>query len=147
MKKQLFSALAVGLCITANTFAQVPSYIPTNGLVGWFPFNGNTNDESGNGNNGTIIGTITSSSDRFGNPNKSYSFTGNGHVQLPSINLPSFTINAWVKRLPGVNGVTVICKHYASSVSNSSYLLFSQPIPLLLLMHQGVPGVIIIGIC
>ena len=31
--------------------AQVPSYVPTDGLVGWWPFNGNANDESGNGNN------------------------------------------------------------------------------------------------
>jgi hypothetical protein len=27
--------------------AQVPSYIPTNGLVGYWPFNGNANDVSG----------------------------------------------------------------------------------------------------
>jgi hypothetical protein len=27
--------------------AQIPSYLPTNGLVGWWPFNGNANDESG----------------------------------------------------------------------------------------------------
>jgi len=123
MKKQVLIAFAVGLCITANTFAQVPSYIPTNGLVGWFPFNGNTNDESGSGNNGTIIGTITSSSDRFGNPNSSYNFGGNGYVQLPNINLPSFTINAWVKRSGGSS--SVISKHYSSSF-NSSYLLYAQ---------------------
>jgi uncharacterized coiled-coil DUF342 family protein len=30
------------------------SPIPTNGLVGWWPFNGNANDESGNGNNGVV---------------------------------------------------------------------------------------------
>ena len=57
-------ALAVGLCIAANTFAQVPSYVPTNGLVGWWPFNNNANDESGNGNNGAITGT-TITADRF----------------------------------------------------------------------------------
>jgi hypothetical protein len=40
--------------------AQVPSYVPTNGLVGWWPFNGNANDESGNGHNGTVTGaTLT----------------------------------------------------------------------------------------
>jgi hypothetical protein len=32
-------------------FAQPPSYLPTNGLVAWYPFNGNANDESGNGRN------------------------------------------------------------------------------------------------
>ena len=48
-----------GLLLTASatqgllnvTMAQVPNYVPTNGLVGWWPFNGNANDESGNGNN------------------------------------------------------------------------------------------------
>jgi len=33
---------------------NMPSYVPTNGLVGWWPFNGNANDECGNGNNGTV---------------------------------------------------------------------------------------------
>ncbi len=121
-----FGLLFLVFMCFGTAFSQVPSYVPTNGLVGWWPFNGNANDESGNGNNGVIIGSITPSSDRFGNPNKSYNFLGNGHIQLSSINLPSFTINVWIKRLPGVNGITVICKHYASSVSNSSYLLFSQ---------------------
>jgi len=35
--------------------AQIPSYVPTNGLVGWWPFNGNANDESGNGHHGTTF--------------------------------------------------------------------------------------------
>ena len=75
MKKVMFTALALGLCITANVMAQVPSYVPTNGLVGYWPFNGNANDESGNGNNGTVNGA-TLTTDRFGNANKAYSFDG-----------------------------------------------------------------------
>ncbi len=75
MKKVMISAFAVGLCMTANVMAQVPSYVPTNGLVGWWPFNGNANDESGNGNNGTVNGA-TLTTDRFGNSNKAYSFDG-----------------------------------------------------------------------
>jgi hypothetical protein len=75
MKKSLFTAFAVGLGLTASLFAQVPSYVPTNGLVGWWPFNGNANDESGNGNNGTVNGA-TLTTDRFGNANKAYSFDG-----------------------------------------------------------------------
>ena len=58
------------------TFGQtVPSYIPTSGLVGWWPFNGNANDESGNGNNGMVNGA-TLTSDRFGNTNSAYNFNG-----------------------------------------------------------------------
>ena len=40
----LFGALA--FCL--NSFGQVPAYVSTNGLVGWWPFNGTANDESGN---------------------------------------------------------------------------------------------------
>ena len=37
------------------------SNFPTNGLVAWYPFNGNANDESGNGMNGNVTGaTLTS---------------------------------------------------------------------------------------
>jgi hypothetical protein len=41
--------------------------------VGWWPFNGNANDESGNGNNGFVSGA-TLTADRFGTTNKAYSF-------------------------------------------------------------------------
>ena len=75
MKKLVFTVFAVGLGLTASIMAQVPSYVPTNGLVGWWPFNGNANDESGNGNNGTVNGA-TLTTDRFGVANKSYSFDG-----------------------------------------------------------------------
>ena len=71
----MFTAFAVGLCLSANVMAQVPSYVPTNGLVGWWPFNGNANDESGNGNNGTVNGA-TLTTDRNGVANKAYSFDG-----------------------------------------------------------------------
>ena len=83
------------------TFAQVPSYVPTNGLVGWWGFNGNANDESGNGNNGTVNGTVLTT-DRFGNPNSAYSFDGiNNHIQIqPSSSLNNFnnaiTISVWL---------------------------------------------------
>jgi hypothetical protein len=83
MKKSLFTAFAVGLCMTASVMAQVPNYVPTNGLVGWWPFNGNANDESGNGNNGTVSGA-TLASDRNSNINASYNFNGaTNKIDLP----------------------------------------------------------------
>ena len=53
------------------THAQLPDYPPTEGLVGWWPFNGNANDESGNGNDGVVNGA-TLIEDRDGNPNAAY---------------------------------------------------------------------------
>jgi hypothetical protein len=35
---------------------SLSAQIPSDGLVAWYPFNGNANDESGNGNNGTVNG-------------------------------------------------------------------------------------------
>ena len=74
--KKLLLTAAATLGLTAATMAQsVPSYVPTNGLVGWWPFNGNDNDISGNGNNGNVNGA-TLTTDRFGNVNSSYNFDG-----------------------------------------------------------------------
>jgi hypothetical protein len=44
-------------------------------LVAYYPFNGNANDESGNGNDGNVIGASLAD-DRCGNPNSSYYFDG-----------------------------------------------------------------------
>lgn len=73
---------------TAFTFAlsvsaQIPSYVPSNGLVGWWPFNGNANDESGNGNHGTVNGASLTSN-RFGVANSSYLFNGTSdYIEVP----------------------------------------------------------------
>jgi hypothetical protein len=73
-KSILLTAVAT-IGFTALTMAQVPNYVPTNGLVGWWPFNGNANDESGNGNNGTVNGASLAM-DRFSQANQSYNFNG-----------------------------------------------------------------------
>ena len=71
------------------------------GLVAYYPFNGNTEDESGNGNNGQLEGAILTD-DRHGNSNSAYLFGGSGsYVQVPHhalLNLKSegLTLSAWV---------------------------------------------------
>ena len=74
--KHLLLTIAATLGLSASTIAQVPQYVPTNGLIGWWPFTGNANDESGNGNNGTVNGTVPLVSDRNGIINTAYSFNG-----------------------------------------------------------------------
>lgn len=88
MKRCLILAVLAFLSSTC-LFAQ----IPTAGLVGYWPFNGNANDASGNGNNGNVNGA-TLASDRFGNPNSAYSFNGAGNYISVATN-PSldFSIN------------------------------------------------------
>jgi hypothetical protein len=91
--------LLTGILFFTSLHAQLPSYLPTNGLVGWWPFNGNANDESGNGNDGTIYGAVPTY-DREGNPNSAYFFNGiNNSINTTLNNIPgnAYSITCWFK--------------------------------------------------
>lgn len=93
--KKIF--LLASLSIAFNANAQVPSYVPTNGLQGWWSFSGNSNDASTNANNGTVNGANLTS-DRFGNPNSAYSFNGNSdYIDVPvqQTNITNYSISCW----------------------------------------------------
>lgn len=92
----------VFLLLTTITFAQIPSYVPSNGLVGWWPFNGNANDESGNGNNGTVNGA-TLTTDRFGVAAEAYNFDGvDDYIDIGNnnnLNSNIISISVWYNAL------------------------------------------------
>jgi hypothetical protein len=50
MKNLVLTAVALLGFAAASMGQTLPAYLPSDGLVGWWPFNGNANDESGNGN-------------------------------------------------------------------------------------------------
>jgi hypothetical protein len=100
MKNKLL-LLAMGFALTTQMImAQVPSYVPTNGLVAYWPFNGNANDESGNRNNGTVNGA-TLTADRFGNVDNAYQFNANQEnfisITTNGANRNVTTISCWIK--------------------------------------------------
>ena len=66
-------------------------------MLAYYPFNGNANDESGNGNNGTVNGA-TLTTDRFGNVDAAYDFDGNSYIQSSGNNLPDGerTVSLWL---------------------------------------------------
>ena len=72
MKKTLL----LFLFITAIVNSQIPNYVPNNGLIAWYPFNGNANDESGNNNNGVVNGAVLTT-DRYNSTNSAYNFNFN----------------------------------------------------------------------
>ncbi len=81
-----------------NQFCTPLSSSLTNGLVGYWPFCGNANDESGNGNNGIINGA-TLTTDRFGNPNRAFNFNGNNYIEIPSSSVfdtNNISVSMWV---------------------------------------------------
>jgi len=87
--------------VYADNLPVTGSNTLTNGLIAYYPFNGNADDESGNGNNGTIYGA-TLDMDRFGRRNSAYNFNGNNsyiQIQNPYLlnNFSEVTITAWYK--------------------------------------------------
>ena len=110
------------ISLSIKTMAQtIPSYVPTNGLVGWWPFNGNANDESGNGNHGTVNGA-TLTSDRFGNTANSYDFSSCQYIDfgMTSINFLSsnFTVSLWFNHVSPQNNGYLISKRFSDSWGN-----------------------------
>ena len=101
-----------------NLFAQVPTYVPKNGLLGWWGFNGNANDESGNKLNGSVYGA-TPATDRFTNNSSCYFFDGvDDYITLGDwLTDSAFTISMWVN--PDLqNGWATIIDNNHISISN-----------------------------
>ena len=73
-----------------------------NGLIAFYPFQGNASDYSGNGNHGIVHGNTTLTEDRFGRSSSAYQFGGTTFdwievAHTPQLNLGrNFTISAWV---------------------------------------------------
>ena len=72
-----------------------PAFV-SDGLVAYYPFNGNAKDESGNGNDGEVKGA-TPAEDRHGKKGSSYNFDGDGYIELGPMNFgDELTVSAWV---------------------------------------------------
>ena len=138
------------LLLSSSLFAQVPSYVPTDSLLGWWPFNGNANDESGIGNHGIVNGP-TLTTDRFDSDGSAYSFDGLQHHIRVSDDANStldlvenYTLSCWA--LIGSltqGGHHLVTKHIgnidnsgtytfvlsASSIPDGAYFLNAQATP------------------
>jgi hypothetical protein len=71
----------------------------SDGLVAYYPLNGNAQDASGNGNDGVVYGAIPAT-DRFGVTNGCMSFDGNGaYISAPAGKFPvtNRTISLWFR--------------------------------------------------
>ena len=71
------------------------------GLVAYYPFSGNAQDESGNGNDGSAVGGAALAMDRFGSADSAYQLDGtSGYIEIPdsadfNFNQP-LTVTAWI---------------------------------------------------
>jgi hypothetical protein len=94
--KSLFGILTIAAALAVQVRAQ--NWL-TNGLVAYYPFNGNANDASGNGHDGVINGTsISPITDQVGNPNRALHFGGGSYISVTPtpFNVNSnWTISLW----------------------------------------------------
>lgn len=79
---------------------------PSNGLIAYYPFNGNAGDSSGFENHGTVFSGVSNTTDRKNIANKAFAFNGttNAYVNVPAnvslntANLNNITISCWFKQ-------------------------------------------------
>ena len=148
--------------ISAINIAQIPNYIPTNGLIGWWPFNGNANDLSGNNLNGNIIGALPTT-DRFGLQNSAYFFnythwtwaTGGDEIFIPYnsiLNTSSLTVSVWVNRNSNgyPNQQLTIINRFQFGYSNpygEHWQLVANPAPSCQILSQILQSASVNSIC
>jgi len=78
---------------------SILQFYPEDGLVLFLPFNTNSLDESGNGNNGVVHGAVLTK-DRNGKENSAYSFNGSSYIGVPynpqfNITPSGFSVALW----------------------------------------------------
>ncbi|KPA13394.1 Concanavalin A-like lectin/glucanase [Candidatus Magnetomorum sp. HK-1] len=104
----------------------------SDGLVAYYPFDGNADDKSGNGNHGTVNGNAISTLDRFGRENSAYSFDGNDDfINIPSTSSlrPDYvTVCAWIKT-DSTKIANIVSNYYQASISGVGFeLLLNNPL-------------------
>ena len=78
----------------------------TQGLIAYYPFDGNASDMSGQGHHGTVHGAPLTK-DRYGTDSKAYNFDGGGqqYINMGPVLFPenAFTVSIWANFKPGNN--------------------------------------------
>ncbi|WP_027303076.1 LamG domain-containing protein [Rudanella lutea] len=126
-----YSLKQEGTLVYASPSATLQlGFTPSTGLIAYYPFNGNANDESGNGHHGVVNGA-TLTTDRFGNTAKAYSFNGlNNTINILSLNnylnsiSTDFSLSLWFK--PGVNFTNTTTRNTFLSVPEGLYQLYYE---------------------
>jgi Concanavalin A-like lectin/glucanases superfamily len=113
----------------------------TTGLVAYYPFNGNANDESGNGNHGTVNGAVLDL-DRNGLNNSSYFFNSN-NISVPHKNnlgfnsSSPFSVSIWAFRTGNENCMHLIGKRVPGTSQFNWQIAFDRIFSMVDLSFTG----------
>jgi len=117
-----------GGCSSANMPANLQQ-----GLVAWYPFCGNAEDESPNNYNGTVRNAVLTT-DRFGNANQAYSFTTGQDIIVngtQGLNLYPMSISLWynVDTIVSIYDEANIFSKYSPAAWNGYAIITSNMAP------------------
>lgn len=96
MKNLAYPIMLLLLFSSIQIYSQnIPTYVPLQGLISYYPLDGNANDLLGV-NNGTQY-LVTPGEDRFNQSNSSFQFNGFSYIDLSNdFDYPFRTINLWM---------------------------------------------------
>jgi Leucine-rich repeat (LRR) protein len=123
--KLLLFIFLLNFSISAQT-SNIPDYVPLNGLLAYYPFNGNADDISGNGSNGIGV-DVEPTYDRFLLRKSAYYFNGtSSNIEADVVNYPlkggSRTITGWFQaQSPAISEELDFCLLNYGNVSDPNY--------------------------
>ena len=114
--------------LSVLTYAQIPDYVPTDGLVAWYPFSGNGDDSSPFQNHSENFGA-TSAIDRHGIDGDAMYFNSSSYMRVAnssSINIPTgndLTWTIWLQPETDDEGGSAFEKWNGDNNQNRSQLI------------------------
>lgn len=138
--------------IKVMLFGMAFSQVPTNGLVAYYPFDGNANDASGNNLNGTVQSGISTTTGRnnlilsaLSFPGGSGNFNGGG-VLIPTNSLLNFTssysFSIWTYYAANNSYDYVMLFSKGRDVNNSYVMSYKPSVNMLTFFHNNGNGTI-----
>ncbi len=116
------------LFVVSSSFAEI-----TDGLVAYFPLNGDAIDLTNNGHHGKVNGA-NPTKDRFGNIQGAIHFSGNDYISVsssPTLCLSNVsTISAWFRLTPTTAGTsnTILSTFQIDSESEDGYAIIIEKV-------------------
>jgi uncharacterized protein (TIGR02145 family) len=118
MRIKLMTLCMALCCLCFNAFAQnVPDYVPTDGLVAWYDFDGDVSDASDNAHNGSVFGASFAESPLNG----AVSFDGtDDYLEIPTSSVfedmvHELTLSAWFKKTNSNTGTIVAKRNFVGN--------------------------------
>lgn len=99
--------------------------ISISNLIAYYPFNGNADDESGNGHDGAAVGVVYSN-DRDGNPSSAMTFDGNDFVSImddADFELSEYSVCAWFNSTNLTGARAIIARGESTNTDFMQYSL------------------------